>query len=132
MAIVELENMSFYGFHGCFEEEQKIGTNFRVDLEFEADTFKAEKSDNINDTVNYLSVYQTVKKVFDIPSHLLENVARRICGTLLDEYPANKKLSGSIHAHLPCICIKSNECNKKYAQRLARLLSGNLYFSFQH
>ena len=31
MAIVELENMSFYGFHGCFEEEQKIGTNFRVD-----------------------------------------------------------------------------------------------------
>ncbi len=90
MAIVELENMSFYGFHGCFEEEQKIGTNFRVDLEFEADTFKAEKSDNINDTVNYLSVYQTIKKVFEVPSHLLEHVARRICETLLEEYPAIK------------------------------------------
>ena len=90
MAIIELNNMSFYGFHGCFEEEQKIGTNFRVDLEFEADTFKAEQSDNINDTVNYLSVYQTIKRVFDEPSHLLEHVAKRIGDTLLEEYPPMK------------------------------------------
>ncbi|MDD2488083.1 MAG: dihydroneopterin aldolase [Bacteroidales bacterium] len=87
MAVIELENMSFYGFHGCFDEEQKIGTHFRVDLEFEADTFKAEQSDNINDTVNYLSVYQTIKRVFEEPSHLLERTARKIGDTLLKEYP---------------------------------------------
>jgi dihydroneopterin aldolase len=58
-----------------------------VDLEFEADTFKAEQSDNINDTVNYLSVYQTIKRGFEEPSHLLEHIAKKIGDTLLKEYP---------------------------------------------
>ena len=70
--------MEFYAYHGCFEEEQKIGTWFNVDLSLEVDTSKAEKSDNIEDTVNYQSVYQVVKEQMMIPSHLLENVARRI------------------------------------------------------
>lgn len=87
MAIIELNNMSFYGFHGCFKEEKMIGTHFRVDLEFEVDSSKAEESDNINDTVSYLDVYQTIKRVFKIPSHLLEHLARRISNTLLEEYP---------------------------------------------
>lgn len=86
MAIIELENMSFYGFHGCFEEEKAIGTHFRVDLLFETNTSKAEISDNINDTINYLSVYQTIKQVFETPSHLLEHLSRRILDTLCDKY----------------------------------------------
>lgn len=79
--------MAFFAHHGCFEEERKIGTNFVVDCEFETDTTLAEESDDINDTVNYLDVYQLIKKEMEKPSHLLEHVARRIINAILKTYP---------------------------------------------
>lgn len=78
MAIISIENMEFYAYHGCFEEEQKIGTRFQVDLNMEVDTSLSEISDNLNDTVDYLAVYQSVKDEMMKPSKLLEHVARRI------------------------------------------------------
>lgn len=88
MALISIEKMEFYAYHGCFEEEQKIGTWFNVDLSLEVDTSKAEKSDNLEDTVNYQSVYQVVKEQMMIPSHLLENVARRILDAIGKNFPA--------------------------------------------
>ena len=88
MALISIEKMEFYAYHGCFEEEQKIGTWFNVDLSLEVDTSKAEESDNIEDTVNYQSVYQVVKEQMMIPSHLLENVARRILDAVGKNFPA--------------------------------------------
>ncbi|MDD2576763.1 MAG: dihydroneopterin aldolase [Bacteroidales bacterium] len=87
MAIIELEDMSFYAFHGCFAQEQIIGTHFRVDLLFEFPSSLAEETDSIQDTVNYLSVYQTIKHLFETPSHLLENISRRILDTLMRDFP---------------------------------------------
>lgn len=86
MSFIEISNMQFYAFHGCFDEEQKIGTPFRVDLRLQVDTSVAQHSDNINDTVNYLSVYQTVKQQMMIASHLLEHVADRIASRILDQF----------------------------------------------
>lgn len=88
MAVISIEKMEFYAYHGCFEEEQKIGTWFNVDLSLEVDTSKAEKSDNLEDTVNYQAVYQVVKEQMMIPSHLLENVARRILDAVGKNFPA--------------------------------------------
>lgn len=80
--------MEFYAYHGCFEEEQKIGTWFNVDLSLEVDTSKAEESDNLEDTVNYQAVYQVVKEQMMIQSHLLENVARRILNAVQKAFPS--------------------------------------------
>lgn len=88
MAIIRIENMSFYAGHGCFLEEQAIGTHFRVDFEMNVDTARAQKSDDLNDTVNYLAVYQVVKQQMMIPSHLLEHVADRILHAVADSFPA--------------------------------------------
>ncbi len=87
MSEIAIEGMDFYAFHGCFSEEQAIGTHFRVDVWLETDTAKAQLSDNIDDTVNYLNVYQTVKEQMMQPSHLLEHVADRIGRSLLSEFP---------------------------------------------
>ena len=78
MATIAINDMRFYAHHGCFEQERAIGTYFRVDLAFVTDTARAEVSDNIADTVSYLDVYQAVKREMEIPSNLLEHVARRI------------------------------------------------------
>ena len=88
MAIISIEKMEFYAYHGCFEEERKIGTWFSVDMSMEVDTSKAEMSDNLDDTVNYQAVYQVVKREMMVPSKLLEHVARRILTAVQKEFPA--------------------------------------------
>ena len=88
MAIISIEKMEFYSYHGCFEEERKIGTWFNVDLSMEVDTSKAELSDNLEETVNYQEVYAVVKREMMISSNLLENVARRIINAVKKEFPA--------------------------------------------
>ena len=87
MAIISIEKMEFYAYHGCFEEERKIGTWFSVDMSMEVDTSKAEMSDNLDDTVNYQAVYQVVKREMMVSSKLLEHVARRILTAVQKEFP---------------------------------------------
>ena len=93
MSSISLNGMHFYAFHGCFDEERRIGTRFTVDVTFETDTSKAQKSDCIDDTVSYLDVYQTVKREMTIPSHLLEHVAGRIGEALLHDYAAIRSVT---------------------------------------
>ena len=88
MSRITLEKMFFYAHHGCFAEEQAIGTRFRVEVSYETDTSRAQRTDCIADTVSYLDVYQTVRREMLKPSHLLEHVGDRIGEALLKEYAA--------------------------------------------
>lgn len=90
---ITLNGMQFYAFHGCFAEEQRIGTHFQVDVALLTDTSVAQQTDNITDTVNYLEVYQAVKKEMEVPSHLLEHVADRIGERLLSRFPAIEEVT---------------------------------------
>lgn len=87
MGRISINGMHFYAHHGCFEQERAIGTHFCVDLQMEVDTSRAEVSDSIVDTVNYLEVYQVVKREMEQPSHLLEHVAHRIGEAVQAEFP---------------------------------------------
>ena len=86
MSLIAINDMHFYAHHGCFEEERTIGTHFRVDLQMEVDKEKAQRTDCIDDSVNYLAVYQTVKREMEIPSKLLEHVGGRIADAVLEKY----------------------------------------------
>ncbi|GAB1419286.1 dihydroneopterin aldolase [Bacteroidales bacterium] len=87
MALITIEGMEFYAYHGHFAEEQLIGTWFTIDLFLTTDTSKAEISDNLHDTVNYLEVYQVVKREMEINSKLLEHLGRRIVGAVMTHFP---------------------------------------------
>ena len=86
MATIAIEGMQFFSYHGHFEEESVIGTKFLLDLYFETDTTKAEQSDSLEDTVNYLEVYNVVKQQMKQSSYLIEHVARRILDALMLEF----------------------------------------------
>ena len=86
MSKITIENMEFYAYHGHFEEEQKIGTWFSLDLTMEVDTSKAELTDELEDTVDYSAVYQVVKEQMMIPSKLLEHVGRRILNAVKERF----------------------------------------------
>lgn len=87
MSLIKLEGMEFFAYHGCFEEEQIIGTKFRIDLNIEANVDEAAETDDLSKTINYLSVYQMVKKQMEIKSRLLENVGKRILDELYNQFP---------------------------------------------
>lgn len=82
MGKIQLENMEFYAYHGCYKEEQVVGNKFVVDLSLETNCEKAMLSDNLNDALNYLKVFEHVKAEMQIKSHLLEHVAGRILNRL--------------------------------------------------
>ena len=113
MAKIYLEDMEFYAFHGCFEEEREIGTRFKVDLQFETNTEKAQNTDNLEDTVNYLSVYQVVKREMEISSKLLEHVGQRILNAVFAEFPEVErakvkvsKLNPPLGGKLGAVCVE--------------------------
>lgn len=87
MGKIQLEGMEFFAYHGCFAEEQIIGTHFTVDLEFEYDSSKAEQSDHLTNAVNYQEVYRIVKEEMENKSYLLEHVGRRILGAVGPAFP---------------------------------------------
>ena len=87
MGKIALEGMEFFAYHGCYKEEQIIGTRFTVDLEVECDTTLAEHSDHLSDTLNYLELYNLVKTEMKKKSHLLEHVCRRIVDAVKTTFP---------------------------------------------
>jgi len=113
MSTITLNNMLFFAHHGCFEAERVVGTRFCVNLSFDVDTAKAEHSDDITDTVSYLDVYQIVKTEMQIPSNLLEHVARRIANAVSREFPkiSNivveiQKLNPPLGGEIGSACVK--------------------------
>ncbi len=91
MSQISLNGMEFFAYHGCFEEEQIIGTNFIVDLEIETDTSKSEETDELSDTINYQEVYLLVKKEMEQNSKLLEHVGKRILNSLTTQFSEIEK-----------------------------------------
>jgi len=86
IGIIELENMEFTAYHGCFQEEKIIGNRFIVQLKVTTDISKASQSDNIDEALNYQSLYNLVKEQMKITSNLLEHVCLRILDTIYEQY----------------------------------------------
>ena len=84
---IYLKGMQFYAYHGCFEEEQQIGTHFTVDVTLTYDAGKAVASDDVEEAVNYQRVYKTIQRVMKVPRHLVETVADHIIRNIKHDFP---------------------------------------------
>jgi 7,8-dihydroneopterin aldolase/epimerase/oxygenase len=83
MATIKVSGIKLYAYHGCLDEEAKIGCNYIVDVAIESDISEAAAKDDLTKTVDYVSVYEIVKKEMAIRSRLIENVAKRIADKLI-------------------------------------------------
>lgn len=79
-----LQDIHFHAFHGVFEQERKVGNDFRIDIKLTYDITKACLTDNLDETISYADVYQILKEEMDKPSLLLEHVAHRIVQHLFE------------------------------------------------
>ncbi|WP_413376948.1 dihydroneopterin aldolase [Alkalihalobacillus sp. 1P02AB] len=81
---IYLNELSFYGYHGVFKEEQVLGQRFQVDLILELDLKKAGEEDDLELSINYADAYNIVKEVVEgKPYKLVEAVAENIAQSLL-------------------------------------------------
>ena len=93
--IIELENMEFHSYHGCFSEEKIIGNRFIVNLKVTTDVSKPSESDMITHALNYQILYNLVKEEMSQPSDLLEHVCRRILDAVYREF-ANEVINATV------------------------------------
>lgn len=78
-----MSNMAFFANHGVFEEENKLGQKFYVDVDLFLNTKEAGVSDDIYKSVSYGDVYLVIKEIvenneYNLLEALCENIAIRI------------------------------------------------------
>ena len=84
---ISLENMQFYGYHGLFPEENKLGQRFNVDVQLFLPLQKAGKTDAMEDSIDYGQAFEIVKEVVEgEPKNLIEAVAQTIADQLLNTF----------------------------------------------
>ncbi len=92
MGTIKLRNIRTFSFHGCLEEEGRIGSDYTVDLEVKTDLRKSSVSDNLEDTVDYVVLNRIVVEEMAIRSKLLEHVAHRIITRIFREIPSISRI----------------------------------------
>ena len=85
MGIIKVENIRVYAHHGCLKEETVIGSNYRVDVAVSANLDKSSKTDDLKDTVDYVTLNSIVVDEMGVACKLLETVAQRIIARFLNE-----------------------------------------------
>ena len=95
MITVQLQNIRFNAFHGIYEEEKILGNEYVVNakMEFQENT---DVIVHVNDTVNYATIYELIRKRISIPTPLLETVAMETGNEIHQEFPQIKYISLSI------------------------------------
>lgn len=83
---VHLKGLKIYAYHGVLPQENRIGAEYTIDLQLKTDFTTAAETDNLENTVNYATIFEAVKAEMSIPSQLLEHVAARIANRLLQNF----------------------------------------------
>ncbi len=82
MGKIIFDGLEFYAHHGLYDQEQKIGGKYTIDLELQLDFSVASTTDNLDGTIDYTKIYNIVKAEMSKPSKLIEHVGGRIVSML--------------------------------------------------
>ncbi len=92
MGTIKLQNIRTFSYHGCLVEEEKIGSDYRVDLEVKTDLRKSSETDELSDTVDYVVLNTIVVEEMALRSKLLEHVGQRIITRCFNELPSISRI----------------------------------------
>lgn len=108
---VALSGMAFYGYHGYYVEENKLGNHYTVDLVVETEFDQMD--DNLESTLNYETLYKTTEEVMKKPLKLLETLAFHIGKKILTENDSAIKVLVRVNKQQPPIGAL---CDKAYVE----------------
>jgi dihydroneopterin aldolase len=109
MLSIHLKNLSFHAYHGLYEEEKILGNTFIVNVHVNY-LPPAKLVTEIEQALNYETLFGLVHRRMMQPSPLLETVVTELCHTIMDTFgevsavlvslektnPPIKHLSGSV------------------------------------
>jgi dihydroneopterin aldolase len=85
--IVEVSGIEIYAYHGCMEEEARLGGKYIVDISIKTDFSKSAATDHLVDTIDYVQVRKIVVDEMATRSKLIEHVGYRILKRFQNEFP---------------------------------------------
>jgi len=88
---ISLSNLEFFGFHGLYEGEKKIGNQFLVDIQIDFTPTVLIVSE-LDQTIDYVLVYNKVKEIMAIPTPLLETLVCKIADQILIDHTIADKV----------------------------------------
>lgn len=91
---VALTNLRFHAGHGVWEQENRIGNEFIVEVRIRIPYSDDFLSDNLDLTISYADLYKIVAEEMSRPRKLLETVAAHIHSKIAGRW--NNIISGSI------------------------------------
>lgn len=110
---IVLTGMRFYGYHGVYPEESRLGQSFLVDVELHADLRPAGLRDDLRQTIDYGQVYATVKAIIEgRPFKLIEAVAEHVAARVLEGFPVTEvvvrvhKPKAPIPGSIDCVTVE--------------------------
>ena len=109
--------MHFYAFHGVYEAEQILGTNFIVDIHIEVADPDNGWIDHIRNTINYETVYQIVKQEMGQPKNLIESVLQGISEKLMTQFSNMHALRIVLHKRNPPLGTKIDSARIETSQK---------------
>lgn len=100
-----LNQLEFYGYHGLFPEEKKLGQRFIIDAELFLPLHIAGKTDDMNDSADYGAVYKLIKDIVEGESKdLIEALAEDIAQQILANFKLVKACGIKVIKPDPPIC----------------------------
>lgn len=100
---IEVTGIKLYAFHGCMDEEARIGGNYIVDVYLETDFSEAALNDELSQTIDYVQINAIVTTEMAIRSKLIEHVGQRIWTRLTNEINGITYLKLKIRKLIPPI-----------------------------
>jgi len=86
MGYIILSNIRTYSFHGCMDEEEKIGAEFRTDVKVKTDLSQAAEKDDLSYGLDYARLNEIILEQMKIRAKLMETVALRIIKKVFEEF----------------------------------------------
>ncbi len=103
MGQIALEGMEFYAFHGHYDEEQKLGNKYGIDVIIESNIDEASESDKLKYAIDYVEVYNCVKAVMIIKHRLLEHIGNEIAEAIYLKFPVIESIKVQVSKFNPPI-----------------------------
>ena len=92
MGYIILSNVRTYSFHGCMDEEEKIGAEFRTDIKVKTDMTQAAKTDDLQFGLDYTRLNEIAITEMKVRAKLMETVALRIIKQIFIEFDIAEKV----------------------------------------
>tara|TARA_B100000401_G_C52311884_1_gene487727 strand:+ start:132 stop:485 length:354 start_codon:yes stop_codon:yes gene_type:complete len=83
MALITVEGIKVFAYHGHLPEEAVLGGQFIVNVWATCDTEKVEQTDKLVHTLDYVKIIEIVKTQMSIRANMIEVPAKRIAEAIL-------------------------------------------------